>query len=217
MERLLLGLDALNLLEQEGFSVLKSLLAKDENEATTIASEIGFPVALKVSSPDVIHKTEIGGVKAPVNDEDEVRKAFRELVQNFASHNPGKRLDGIIVQCIGRGLELIAGVLKDHQFGPVLMFGLGGIFVEAIKDVSFRLLPIEAKDARGMIEELNAYRILTSPRWKGIDLGIVEDFLLRVSKLVEKHRGIQEMDLNPVFISQSGIEICDARIKIDFS
>jgi len=78
------------------------------------------------------------------------------------------------------------------------------------------LLPIEAKDARGMIEELNAYRILTSPRWKGIDLGIVEDFLLRVSKLIEKHRGIQEMDLNPIFISQSGIEICDARIKIDF-
>ncbi len=216
MERLLLGLDALNLLEQEGFSVLKSLLAKDENEATTIASEIGFPVALKVSSPDVIHKTEIGGVKTPVNDENEVRKAFRELVQNFVFHNPGKRLDGIIVQCIGRGLELIAGVLKDHQFGPVLMFGLGGIFVEAIKDVSFRLLPIEAKDARGMIEELNAYRILTSPRWKGIDLGIVEDFLLRVSKLIEKHRGIQEMDLNPLFISQSGIEICDARIKIDF-
>jgi len=216
MERLLLGLDALNLLEQEGFSVLKSLLAKDENEATTIASEIGFPVALKVSSPDVIHKTEIGGVRVPVNDEDEVRKTFRELIQNFASHNPGKRLDGIIVQGIGRGLELIAGVLKDHQFGPVLMFGLGGIFVEAIKDVSFRLLPIEAKDARGMIEELNAYRILTSPRWKGIDLGIVEDFLLRVSKLIEKHRGIQEMDLNPIFISQSGIEICDARIKIDF-
>jgi len=211
MERLLLGVDVLNFLEQEGFTVLRSALAKDENGAMRIASGIGFPVALKVSSPDVIHKTEIGGVRVPLNNEDEVRKAFRELTEG----NPGKRIDGIMVQELGKGLELIVGMLRDRQFGPVLMCGLGGIFVEALTDVSFRMLPIEAKDAREMIEELKAYSILISPRQKGINLSEIEDFLLKVSRFIMKHREIQEMDLNPVFITQSGIKICDARIKMD--
>jgi acyl-CoA synthetase (NDP forming) len=215
MERLLLGLDAINLHEKEGFSVLTSKLARAEDEATKIALEIGFPVVLKVLSPDVVHKTEVGGVRAFINTEDELREAFRGLVEDFTTHNPEKRLDGIMVQGMGRGLELIVGVLKDQQFGPVLMFGLGGIFVEAIRDVSFRLLPIETKDAREMIEELNAYRILTSPRWKGIDIAMIEDFLLKVSGFTEREKGLQEMDLNPVFVSSSGIEICDARLKID--
>ena len=214
MEELLLGIEAFSFLEKEGFPVLKSILTKDENDAVRVASDMGFPVALKIASPDIIHKTEIGGIRVPLNDEGEVKKAFRDLVQIFTSSNPEKRLDGVIVQRLGSGLELIVGTLKDNQFGPVLMFGLGGIFVEAINDVSFRLIPIEASDAKEMIEELEGYRILTSPRWKTINLAIIENFLLKISRFIEKHREVQRMDLNPVFISSLGIAICDARIKI---
>lgn len=215
MEKLLLGIDAFNFLEKEGFPVLKNALAKDENEAAGIASEIGFPVALKVSSPDVVHKTETGGIMLSLKNGGETREAFKKITGAFISDHPGKRLEGVIVQKMGSGLELIVGVLKDQQFGPVLMFGLGGIFVEAMKDVSFRCIPIEARDAKEMVEELQAYNILKNPRKETIDLYVIENLLLRISKLVEKHRGIHEMDLNPVFVSSKGISICDVRIKID--
>jgi len=215
MEKLLLGIDALNFLEKEGFPVLRNALAKDENEAAGIASEIGFPVALKVSSPDVIHKTETGGIMLALRDDGETWDAFKKITGAFISDNPGKRLDGVIVQKMGSGLELIVGVLKDQQFGPVLMFGLGGIFVEAMKDVSFRCIPIEARDAKEMVEELQAYNVLRNPRKETIDLSVIENFLLQISRLVEKHHNIHEMDLNPVFISSKGISVCDVRIKID--
>ncbi len=215
MEKLLLGIDAFNFLEKEGFPVLKNALAKDENEAAGIASEIGFPVALKVSSPDVVHKTETGGIMLSLKDGGETREAFKKITGAFLSDHPEKRLEGVIVQQMGSGLELIVGVLKDQQFGPVLMFGLGGIFVEAMKDVSFRCIPIEARDAKEMVEELQAYNALKNPRKEMIDLSVIEDFLLQISRLVEKHRGIYEMDLNPVFVSSRGISICDARIKIN--
>lgn len=215
MERLLLGMDALDFLAKEGFPVLKSGLAKDANEAASIASEIGFPVALKVSSPDVIHKTETGGIMVALRDAGETREAFKKITDTFISDNPGKRLAGVIVQKMGSGLELIVGLLKDQQFGPVLMFGIGGIFVEAMKDVSFRCIPIDARDAKEMVEELRAYRVLKNPRKEMIDLSVIENFLLQISRLVEKHHNIYEMDINPVFISSTGISVCDVRIKID--
>jgi acetate---CoA ligase (ADP-forming) subunit beta len=213
MAELLLGVDALLFLEKEGFPVLKSALAKDENQAARMAAEVGFPATLKVSSPDVIHKTETGGIRVSLKDEAEVRAAFREITALFASRYPGKRLDGAIVQGQGRGLELIVGVTTDPQFGPVLMFGLGGVFVEALNDVSFRYIPLEPRDAREMIEDLRGYKALGSPRGEPIDLALIEEFLLNISRFVERHEEIQEMDLNPVFISSEGIAVCDARIR----
>jgi acyl-CoA synthetase (NDP forming) len=214
MERLLLGVEALNFLQKEGFPVLKAALAVDPDQAAGVASALGFPVALKISSPDVIHKTEEAGVKVCLNREDEVREAFRGLVDGFVLQSPGKRVDGVMVQRMGAGLELIVGSLNDKQFGPVLMFGLGGIFAEAMKDVSFRLIPIEPRDAREMIGDLQGSIVLTNPRGETVDLAGIEHFLLKVSRLIEEHGEIQEMDLNPVFVSSGGIEICDARMKI---
>jgi acyl-CoA synthetase (NDP forming) len=214
MERLLLGVDALDFLKREGLSVLDSSLARDEREAEITASRIGFPVALKVSSPDVVHKTETGGIRVSLKSEGEVRQAFREITAQFISDNPEKQLDGVMVQKLGRGLELIVGARKDQQFGPVLMSGLGGIHAEAIKDVSFRLIPVGRGDAREMLEDLRGYRVLINPRSGTVDLGCIEDFLLQVSELVEKHPEIQEMDLNPVFVDSKDIEVCDARIRI---
>ncbi len=215
MEKLLLGVDALDFLAKEGLSVLKSFLARDENEAASIASKIGFPVAMKISSPDVVHKTETGGIRVYLKSEDEVRQAAKEILTAFRSDNPDKRLDGVMVQKLGRGIELIVGARKDRQFGPVLMFGLGGIYAEAMKDVSFRLVPLTKRDAREMIEELQSYRILTNPRIGTVDIPRIEDFLLQVSNLIEKHNEIQEMDLNPVFVASSDIEICDVRIRMN--
>ena len=214
MESLLLGIDALSFLEKEGFPVLKSLLARNEDEAASKASEIGPPVTLKLSSPDVIHKTETGGIRVSLKDVAEVRQAFRELVGIFSANYPEKRLDGVIVQKQGSGLEVIVGMLRDPQFGPVLMFGLGGVFVEAMKDVSFRLIPIETSDAKDMIEELKGYGVLRNPRSGTIDLPAVENSLLRISTFITNHPEIWEMDLNPVFVSFHGVEVCDARIMV---
>jgi len=214
MESLLLGIEALSFLEKEGFPVLKSLLATNEDEAASKASDIGPPVTLKLSSPDVIHKTETGGIRVSLKDEAEVRQAFREIVGIFSANYPEKRLDGVIVQKQGSGLEVIVGMLRDPQFGPVLMFGLGGVFVEAMKDVSFRLIPIETSDAKDMMEELKGYGVLRNPRSGTIDLPAVENSLLRISTFITNHPEIWEMDLNPVFVSFHGVEVCDARIMV---
>jgi succinyl-CoA synthetase beta subunit len=214
MESLLLGVEALSFLQEEGFPVLKSILAVNEDDAARKALEIGLPVTLKPSSPDVIHKTETGGIRVSLRDEAEVRQGFREIVGTFTSNYPEKRLDGVIVQRQGSGLEVIVGMLRDLQFGPVLMFGLGGIFVEAMKDVTFRLIPIETADAKDMMKELRGYDVLRNPRSGSLDLTAVEKLLLRISTFITHHPEVQEMDLNPVFVSSHGVQICDARIMV---
>ncbi len=213
---LLLGVDALVFLEKEGFPVLRSHLARNEDEVAAQASEIGFPVTLKISSPDAIHKTETKGIRVSLKGEIEVKQAFRELVESFSSSYPEKWLDGIIVQRQGSGLEVIVGMLRDRQFGPVLMFGLGGVFVEAMKDVSFRLIPMETIDAKDMMEELKGYVALRNPRSGPIDLPAVENFLFQASGFIMNHPEIQEMDINPLFVSPLGygVQVCDARIKV---
>jgi succinyl-CoA synthetase beta subunit len=214
MESLLLGVEALSFLQEEGFPVLKSLLAHNEDDAAGKALEIGLPVTLKPSSPDVIHKTETGGIRVSLRDEAEVRQAFREIAATFTTNYPEKRLDGVMVQKQGSGLEVIVGMLRDQQFGPVLMFGLGGVFVEAMKDVTFRLIPIEKADAKDMMEELKGYDVLRNPRSGSIDLPAVENLLMDISTFIAHHPEVQEMDLNPVFVSSHGVQICDARIKV---
>jgi succinyl-CoA synthetase beta subunit len=214
MESLLLGVEALSFLQEEGFPVLKSLLAHNEDDAARKALEIGLPVTLKPSSQDVIHKTETGGIRVSLKDEAEVRQAFRDIVKTFTSNFPEKRLDGVIVQRQGSGLEVIVGMLRDLQFGPVLMFGLGGVFVEAMKDVTFRLIPIETTDAKDMMEGLKGYDVLRNPRSGTIDLPAVEKLLVRISAFITHHPEIWEMDLNPVFVSSHGVQICDARIML---
>ena len=214
MERLLLGVEALTFLERKGFPALKAVLANDPDKAAKAASALGFPVALKISSPDVIHKTEQGGVRVFLTREDEVKQAFQDLVKGFRLHSPGKRLDGVMVQRMGTGLEMIVGSLKDPQFGPVLLFGLGGIFAETMKDVSFRLIPIGPRDTREMIGDLRSSQVLTNPRGARIDLNAIEQFLLQVSRLIVEHGEIQEMDLNPVFAASKDIKVCDARIRL---
>ncbi len=214
MKSLLLGTGALSLLERDGFAVLKSVLTTDEKSATDAAIKIGFPVTLKISSQDVVHKTEVQGIRTSLNNEADVVRSFRELVDAFVTKHPEKKLEGIIVQEEGKGIEVIIGVIQDQQFGPVLMFGLGGVLVESIRDVAFRLIPIAAFHARDMMEELKNYVVLKNPRSGPIDLAAVENLLCSVSRYVVDHPEIQEMDMNPVFVSSGGASICDARIVL---
>lgn len=205
------------LMEHESKAVLESLgiattgtgVAQSEEQAAEIFQSLACPVALKVLSPEVVHKSDAGGVKLNLRDADEVRRAYREISQAFL----GKKVAGISVQRMARpGVEAIVGVANDATFGPVLMFGLGGVFVEVLKDVSFRSIPISASDARDMIEEIKGYALLRGYRGISADIEALEKLLMAISDFVMKNPDISEMDLNPVFLYPDGYMVVDARI-----
>ena len=197
------------ILESLGITTTKSIVARTEDEAVEIFRSLASPVALKVLSPDVVHKSDAGGVKLNLEDADEVRAAFRDIVRAF----PDKKVEGISVQKMARpGVEAIVGVTNDATFGPMLMFGLGGVFVEVLKDVSFRSIPITESDAQDMIEEIKGYAILKGHRGHSVDIRALKDLLMRISDYVMKNPEISEMDLNPVFLYPEGYMAVDARI-----
>jgi len=205
------------LLEHESKAVLESLgitttgaeVARSEDEAAKIFKSLASPVAMKLLSAEVVHKSDAGGVKLDLRDAGEVRAAYRDMVRAFS----GKKIEGVSVQRMARpGVEAIVGVANDATFGPVLMFGLGGVFVEILKDVSFRSLPINASDARDMIEEIKGYALLRGYRGYSADVPALEKLLLSISDFVLSNPEISEMDLNPVFLYPEGYSVVDARI-----
>jgi acyl-CoA synthetase (NDP forming) len=197
------------ILESLGITTAKSIVARTEDEAVEVFMTLASPVALKVLSPDVVHKSDAGGVKLNLKDADEVRAAFRDIVRAF----PGKKVEGISVQKMARpGVEVIVGVTVDATFGPMLMFGLGGVFVEVLKDVSFRSIPITESDAQDMIEEIRGYALLKGSRGYSADINKLKDLLMRVSDYVMKNPDVAEIDLNPVFLYPDGYMVVDARI-----
>jgi acyl-CoA synthetase (NDP forming) len=196
-------------LESLGISTSGSRVARSEDEAVQIFNSIGAPAALKILSPDVIHKSDMGGVKLNLGSGDEVRKAYREIATAFGD----KRVSGISVQRMAKpGIEAIIGVALDATFGPVLMFGLGGVFVEVLKDVSFRSIPISESEASDMIEEIKGYALLKGYRGHFADILALKRLLLLISDLVVRNPEISEMDLNPVFLYADGYTVVDARI-----
>jgi len=205
------------LMEHESKAVLESLgitttgaaLAQTADQAVEIFRSLGCPVAMKVLSPDVVHKSDAGGVVLNIADEEGVRSAFERISSSFS----GKNIAGISVQRMAEpGIEAIIGVASDATFGPVLMFGLGGVFVEVLKDVSFRSIPINASDAREMIEEIRGYALLRGYRGRSADIQALEKLLLSVSDFVMENADIAEMDMNPVFLYPQGYTVADARI-----
>lgn len=213
---LLNEVEAKQLLRDAGVSVAVTTLARSADEAAQQAEEAGFPVVLKIVSPDISHKSDVGGVKLNLKTADEVRAAYEEIVASAKKHVPGARIEGVAVQHMApQGTEVIVGMTTDPQFGPVMMFGLGGIMVEVLKDVAFRLVPLEEKDARQMIQEIKGRPILEGVRGQPpADLAALQDTLLKVSKFVEEHPEIRELDLNPVFAYPDGAVAVDARIVI---
>jgi acetate---CoA ligase (ADP-forming) subunit beta len=210
-------IEAKQVVREAGIAVTETRLAASQKEAVSICKEIGYPVALKIASPDITHKSDVGGVKTGLKDAKEVKKAYDDIMASVANKKPEARIQGITVQPMARpGVEVIIGMFKDPQFGPVIMFGLGGIFVEALKDVSFRLIPIEKRDAAEMIEEIKAKALLNGYRGQEpAGKEALEDVLLKVSAMVEKTPYIRELDLNPVFAYTDSAIAVDARIVLE--
>jgi acyl-CoA synthetase (NDP forming) len=210
-------IEAKQVIKNAGIKVVETRLAKSEKEAVALSVEIGFPLVLKIASPDITHKTDAGGVKVGLKNAAEVKKAFAEIMSSVREKFPDAKIDGVSVQSMAKpGVEIIIGMYKDAQFGPVIMFGLGGIFVEVLKDVSFRLIPIAKRDAEEMIKEIKGYALLNGYRGQEpADIPSLVDALLKVSALVEKTPEIKEIDLNPVFAYKDAAVAVDARIVLE--
>ena len=209
-------IESKQILAEAGIPVASAQLAKTADEAAQLAEKAGFPTVVKIVSPQITHKSDIGGVKMGLASTDEVRKAFDEIVAAARKAEPKARIDGVAVQKMApAGTEVIVGMSKDPQFGPVLMFGLGGIFVEVLKDVAFRIVPLEARDARQMVREIKGFAVLEGVRGQPpADLAALEGLILKLSEFVEAHPEIEELDLNPVFAYADGVIAVDARIVI---
>ena len=205
------------LLRQVGIPVVETRLAKTEKEAVSLSRKIGFPVALKIASPDVTHKTDSGGVRLSLNSVAEIKKAYREIIEAVRQQYPKALIQGISVQKMVRpGTEVIVGTSKDPQFGPVMMFGLGGIFVEVLKDVSFRIIPVDRRDAQEMIEEIKGYPLLQGYRGKEpANIPALVEIILKISELINENPQIKELELNPIFAYGDDALAVDARIILE--
>lgn len=215
-----------NLLEEEGQEVLraygfplpKSILAKTPNEAVRVATKIGFPVVMKIASPQIIHKSDAGGVKVGLNSKQEVKKAFNEIIKNAKKYDKNATIKGVLVQeMVKGGKELIIGSKQEPGFGPVIMLGMGGIYVEVLKDVTFRLAPVTDREADDMINSIKTKKLLEGVRGeKPSDVKKLSELIQRLSALVTDFAEIKELDMNPVLVMEKGkgCRILDIRIGL---
>ncbi len=201
-----------------GLSVQPGEIAKTEQEAVALAEQLGFPVALKLVSHEIVHKTEVGGVALSLKDKDEVRRTYRHMIQRIKELNKLEAMEAVLIQpMLTNGVEVMVGVTHDPSFGPLVAFGLGGIHVEILEDVEFRVTPLTDRDAHEMVRNIKGYRLLEGYRGHPpADIAAIEDILLRISRLVEEIPEIQELDLNPIFALPpgQGCRIVDARIRV---
>ena len=218
------GLGRRELLEHESKQVLAAWdipttrveLARDAAEAVKAARELKYPVVMKISSPDIIHKSDAGGVRVGLSSELEVREAFEEIMDNARAYRPKANILGVTVQeYVPRAREVIVGTVQDPTFGATVMFGLGGVWVEVLKDVSFRLAPLTVVDAKEMISEIKGYPILAGIRGESeADIDAIVDILRKAGQLAHEFPEIVEMDINPIFVFDrgKGATAIDARI-----
>ncbi len=213
----LLETEAKTICMEYGIPVTKFKLAKNEAEVVKFAEEIGFPVVLKIVSPDIIHKSDVGGVMLNLKDKKEVKAAYRQIMENVKKHKKDAKIVGVIVQEMAPpSTEVIIGAIKDPQFGPALMFGLGGVFVEILKDVTFKIAPITETEAREMLTEIKAYPLLRGYRnMPPADTEAIVKILLNTSRLVSEYTEIKELDLNPIMVYTKGAKTVDARIILE--
>jgi len=206
--------EAKNLCSHYGMPITAIKVATTEDEAVKYSDEIGYPIVLKIVSPQVLHKSDSGGVLININNAEEVRAGYNKILTNVKKHVPEAVITGILVQEMApSGTEVIVGSTKDPTFGNTLMFGLGGIFVEVLKDVSFRIVPIQKIDASEMIKEIKAYKILEGVRgMPPVDQEMLVKILMATSKMLEECSEIKELDMNPIIVYEKGARVVDARI-----
>jgi acyl-CoA synthetase (NDP forming) len=212
--RILTESESKRILAEWGIPVVPCEVATSGEEAVGLARSVGFPVVLKILSPDISHKSQVGGVRVNLATEDGVRSAFREIMENANRNAPSARILGATVQKMVTGLEVAIGATNDRQFGHVLMFGRGGVDIESLRDVTFRLIPISVADAEEMIRDIRGFPLLKGQASPGADTEELRSILLRVSDLIESYPLIEGMDLNPVLVSPRGSSVADARIMV---
>jgi acetate---CoA ligase (ADP-forming) len=210
------AVEAVPLLEAYGIPTPPQFLATSPYDAVRFATEMGYPVVLKLIGQDILHKTDVGGVLLEVKDEKAVSAGFEKLVTRAAAVQPSGHVRGVLVQqMVTGGQEVIVGIKRDPTFGPLVMFGLGGVYVEALADVSFRLAPLTAADAEEMIDEVRSARLLTGLRGApAADRAALVDAIVRVGQLAADHPEIVELDINPLLAlpAGQGVMAVDARI-----
>jgi acyl-CoA synthetase (NDP forming) len=212
-------IESKELLRQAGINIIDTRLATCKSEAVSISKQLGFPAVLKIASPDIAHKSEVNGIRLGLETAQQVEKAYDEILSEASQKYPRARVQGISVQRMAPpGIEVIIGMSKDAQFGPVLMFGLGGVWVEILEDISLRIIPVTQKDAGEMIREIKGYPLLTGYRGQEpVDVSKLEDLLLAVSEFVEQNPVVKELDLNPVIAYRDSAIAVDARVILEGS
>jgi len=217
-DKKILGLESFDLLKAYGIPVVETGKASTVEEAVEESERIGYPVVMKVLSPDISHKTDVGGIRLSLMNKDDVRRAYHTMMSDVGRYMPSARITGVQLQrMIEGGREVIIGMNRDVQFGPLLMFGLGGTYVEVLKDVSFRLAPLNEKDAHSMISSIRSYPLLTGVRGeKAYDVDAVADVLVRVSRLVEDFPQVLEFEINPLMVlpEDEGCFAMDMRLTL---
>src|SRR4051812_9215116 len=214
--RALTAPEAEQLCEAYGISTPKQALAKTAAEAAKIAARLGFPVVLKIVSDEILHKTEAGGVIVGLGNAADVREAFDQLIKNAKRHSKSANVQGVQVQqMLKGGQEVMVGAVSDQSFGKMIAFGLGGVLVEVMKDITFRMAPVGKRDALAMLDSISAAQVLRGVRGgKGVDRAALADIIARVSKLVNDFPEINEVDLNPIFATEKGACAVDVRIVL---
>jgi acyl-CoA synthetase (NDP forming) len=205
------------ILRAYGVPVPREAFADSEDKAVAIANKIGYPVVMKVESPDIAHKTDVGGVAINLKSDEEVRKQFTLMLSRVRERVPRARVDGVSIQQMKTGREVIVGMVRDDQFGPVITFGLGGIFVEVLKDVSQRIVPLSDVDVWEMITSIKAYPILTGARGKKpADIPALREVIIRVAQIATDIPAITELEINPVIVGdlEQGVSAVDALVII---
>ena len=207
-------IESKQILKEAGIECTQTQLARTRAEAVSLSEAFGYPVVLKISSRDITHKSDAGGVKVNLNSRAEVETAYDGIMQSALQKFPGAQIEGISVQRMAKpGIEVIMGMTRDRNFGPVLMFGLGGILVEVLRDVAFGVAPLQRKDAAEMIDEIKGKKLLEGYRGQErADKSCLEQMLLRLSAFVDGRAEIAEIDMNPVFARKDGATVVDARI-----
>ena len=213
--------ESIDVLDAYGIRVCKSGFAKSEDEAVTIADSIGYPVVMKMTSKTTSHKTDVGGVRVNIQSAEQLRAEYQDLISKLEEKGLLEGLEGVIIQEMVKGnREMVCGIATDTQYGPMMMFGLGGVFIEVMKDVTFRIAPLTDVDAKEMIKSVKAYKLLEGARGtKPAQMEQIEETLLRLSQLVNDFKFIDELDINPLLISEKtgeGIAV-DGRIKVRMS
>lgn len=208
--------EANEILQCYGFPLLKSKIVRNAADIETAVLETGLPVAMKIISADIIHKSDAGGVRININSIEQAKNGYKEIIENAKQYNPAARIDGVLIEEMAQeGVEVIIGATRDPLFGPLCMFGLGGIFVETLKDVTFRLAPMWELSAENMIRSIKAYKVLKGLRGNPpSDIEAVKDCILRLSQLVSDHPEISELDINPLIVYPDGrgCRVADSRI-----